>query len=392
MDKSRIYNFIRSRYPKLFGIRKFLQQVKIKRLKASLLSQEKITACETNPNLIDGTLSNVVQNGGGILRQVADEMESMLINSSFQSQDKKKIKQDMSFCRLAYGFLPSEYCAFELENKSSEERKEFMSDIDTFIFGYTVNDIAFMQKVIDKGQSVRLLGHLFGREYLVVSSWKDYGAFKAFIRKHPVFVKKYTNSSMGRNIEKVDIREIGIDEKEYFKNIINKGKFLLEELVVQNEQMAKFNESSVNTIRCMTFRTQKGIKVPFCFMRTGRKGAFVDNGGSGGILIGVDSETGVVNSDGYDEFNNRYIVHPDSGIKFLGTQIPDWVSLLNICMEAASKISEMGYLSWDLAYTDDGWKVIEVNGIGQLIGPQMVYKKGIKQEIRRYLDEMPKVI
>mgnify|MGYP000503160321 FL=1 len=51
----------------------------------------------------------------------------------------------MLFCRLAYGFIPSEYVGFELENKSPEQRKEFVSDIDTNVFGYSVNDIKELQ-------------------------------------------------------------------------------------------------------------------------------------------------------------------------------------------------------------------------------------------------------
>ncbi len=66
--------------------------------------------------------------------------------------------------------------------------------------------------------------------------------------------------------------------------------------------------------------------------------------------------------------------------------------MISICRKEAEKIPQMGYLSWDMAYTNDGWKVIEVNGIGQLIGPQIVYKKGIKKDIEFYLNTMQKRI
>lgn len=64
--------------------------------------------------------------------------------------------------------------------------------------------------------------------------------------------------------------------------------------------------------------------------------------------------------------------------------------MINICKKAASKITQMGYISWDMAYANDGWKVIEVNGIGQLIGPQIVYKTGIKKQVKHYLASMKK--
>lgn len=108
----------------------------------------------------------------------------------YTNENLDDIKQDMSFCRLAYGFLPSEYCCFEFENKTNEERKQFMSDIDTLIFGNLVNDISFMQRVIDKGQAVDVFGYLFKRDYVVIEGKKDYNKFKMFTKKHPVFVRK----------------------------------------------------------------------------------------------------------------------------------------------------------------------------------------------------------
>lgn len=103
---------------------------------------------------------------------------------------------------------------------------------------------------------------------------------------------------------------------------LKKGKFLCEELVHQHPDMSIYNKSSVNTIRCITFRTNKGIIVPFCFMRVGREGSFVDNGGAGGIIIGVNPNTGILNSDGYDEYNKRYEYHPDTHIRFKVAKYP----------------------------------------------------------------------
>lgn len=69
----------------------------------------------------------------GYLRPAVKEMEDILEKAPIYKdrQDKDYLRTDMLFCRLAYGFIPSEYVGFELENKSPEQRKEFVSDIDT---------------------------------------------------------------------------------------------------------------------------------------------------------------------------------------------------------------------------------------------------------------------
>ena len=136
-------------------------------------------------------------------------------------------------------------------------------------------------------------------------------------------------------VQEFDIKDIANSEADYFEKLISSGTWLLEERVIQRKEMGCFNESSVNTVRCMTFKTRDGIVVPYCFMRTGRNGAFVDNGGSGGLLMGIDVTNGVVDTDALDEYGVKYETHPDSGIAFKGFVIPEWGELLAICKNAA---------------------------------------------------------
>ena len=395
MNKAELCNIIRSKYPKAFGIRKSLQRLKVQRLRNHFLTEEEILACEKDPAEKKRIVAARAEEWKSNLRPIVAEMEEILEKSAAyrDRENLDEIRTDILYCRLAFGFLPSEYLGFELENRSREERLKFESDIDTFEFGYSVNDITKLQSIVEKGESFRQFKQYFGRDAMLIDQRATFEEFRTFVQKHPKFVKKKTNSAQGKNIELIDFPTLGKTEREYFDTLCRSGKFLLEELVVQHAEMAKFNASSVNTIRCMTMKTKnEGVIVPYCFMRTGRNGSFVDNGGSGGILIGVDAKTGVVNTDGYDEYMARFEEHPDTHIHFLGSQIPAWDDMLKFCKEAAAKVEDMGYLSWDMAYTDKGWVVIEVNGIGQLIGPQIVMKRGIKAEVAELLSKMNTVI
>lgn len=385
---------MRSRYPEMLGIRKFLQRIKVKRLSRYLLPEQEIKLCEKNPVKKKEIITPYLSHWEKYLKSSILEMEDIFENAPMYKDriDKEAIAVDMIFCRLAYGFIPSEYVCFEFENKIPSERKKYVSDIDMNVFGYSVNNIRVLQNILDKGDSYHMFSNYFKRDALVIENEKDYSAFHKFIKKHPVFVKKVVFSSMGHGVELVDIKNKQIPEKEYFRELICSGKYLLEECVIQSPEMAKYNLSSVNTVRCFTFRTNRGIEVPWCFMRTGRGGAFVDNGGSGGLVIGIDAETGRVNTNGYDEYNNSYKRHPDTGTTFIGSKIPAWNELINLCTKAAEKVNGIGYLSWDLAFTEEGWVVIEVNEVGQFIGPQMTMKRGIKNELWEYFSRMEKVI
>jgi len=123
-------------------------------------------------------------------------------------------------------------------------------------------------------------------------------------------------------------------------------------------------------------------------MRFGRNGSIVDNAGAGGIFAGIDTKTGVINTDGYDRLYDVYKTHPDSGTAFRGLQLPEWESMLSIVKEASSRLPNIHYVGWDMAYSKNGWLIIEGNGMSQIIAPQFIYQKGIKKEILGYMSDM----
>lgn len=305
--------------------------------------------------------------------------------------DKDALLTDMLFCHFAYGFQADEYLCFELEGKTCAERRSFISDSDRFSFVYQYNDIKDLQLFNNKIRTYEHLHDFYGREAVGIKNADDYAAFEAFVTAHPVFVRKQVFESMGRSVEKVDISEKGLSTRALFDSMLKDGPQILEELVVQSAATAALHPASVNTIRCITFRTAHGIETPYCFMKVGQKGSFVDNGGAGGILVGIDRETGKLNTDGYDEFNRRYEKHPDTGIVFNGYQLPEWEKLQPLCRKAAEQIPSVPYVGWDLAHTDHGWIIIEGNSMSQMIGPQAVWKTGYKSEVWALLKDMDKV-
>ena len=79
-------------------------------------------------------------------------------------------------------------------------------------------------------------------------------------------------------------------------------------------------------------------------------------------------------------------MHPQSGLRFVGFQLPDWNGLVSTVKEMHNLFPNMGYISWDMAHTDHGWVIIEANGSGQFIGTQIVEQRGNKRDIARQLE------
>lgn len=140
------------------------------------------------------------------------------------------------------------------------------------------------------------------------------------------------------------------------------GNWVAEELIVQAEEMANWNMSSVNTVRLLSFCTDDGIKFTTSFIRTGRDGAVVDNGGAGGIFAAIDEDSGKIITDGFDEFAHLYVCHPNSNIKYKGWQVPYWEELKETAIAVHSTVfPDMKYIGWDFALTEKGWVLIEGN-------------------------------
>lgn len=379
--------------PNIRFLRSKIAKHQMQKYVSHLLSKDTVEKAEADEAYKHDAVNDAVQ-----LWPKRAEADNRTIDTIFQnapdcqgldSNQKRIIREDILFCRFAYGFMPAEYICFNFMQKTAEERKSFISESDHMRYIYSMNDPIDIMVFNDKMRTYQRFGRYYHREIISLSSQRDYQKFIAFIQKHPVFVKKQVLESCGKSIERIDINECGKTNRELFDSFIIQGKVVLEEVVTQGKATAVFNASSVNTIRCITVNTNHGVEAPYCFMKIGRAGSFVDNGGAGGILVGIDEKSGVLNTDGYDEMRHIYDRHPDSGTVFKGRELPDWETMLNICKEMAEKMPSVRLIGWDLAYSDkDGWIVIEGNGMSQFIGPQTIWQRGIKPEVQRFMKEM----
>ena len=387
--------FVRKNCPNVPCLKKAIAMVEMRKLKHHLISEEDqlrgeddlmaraeiVKRCSAQWPTYTAKAEAVIQD----IFQRAPEYQGR--------SDLETVRSDMLFCRFAYGFQPDEYLYLDLEKKVPQQRREFVSDLERIRYQYQLNDFSDSSILKDKAETYRYFQPYFHREVVQINKMADYGCFERFVHKHPIFVKKAVYESCGRSVERIDIQALKCSPRELFESLIAQGKHVLEECVVQAPSLAAFNTSSVNTVRCITLYTNRGVLTPYCFIRTGQKGAFVDNGGAGGILSGIDSETGCLVTDGIDELNQMYLCHPDSKVPFKGFQLPQWDKLLALCKEMALKIPSVKFIGWDLAFTSEhGWILIEGNPGSQLIGPQMTFKRGIKAEFESYMREMDIII
>lgn len=367
---------------------KLLAKARMKRIASYLIPRQEAEQGENSFEEKRKLVDRYVSMSWKGLGKASDMADHILANASQyrERKDKDAIKTDMLFKRLAYGFEPDEYLCFGLEGKSPTELDEWVSDLDRYRYIFSMNDVKQSQVFNNKSKTYEVFRAYYGRDAVRIKTQADYPAFERFVNEHTEFVKKPVFAGMGRGVELV--KRSDISPRAYFDGLVRQGEHIIEERIRQSDVMARLNASSVNTVRCITLNTRGGIVVPYTFLKVGRGGSFVDNGGAGGILAGIDEKMGEVITHGYDEMFTEYTEHPDSGVIFKGYRFPRWNEMKAMCCEMAAMTPSVKCIGWDVALTDQGWIVVEGNGMTQLIVPQIVEQRGIKREFEALMQRM----
>lgn len=208
-------------------------------------------------------------------------------------------------------------------------------------------------------------------------------------------VIKTTESSHGDNVYVVNHIDYGNDDcimilynNETIKlsDIIGDSPLIFESVIKQTAQISTFNPSSVNTIRFMTaLYPNNKVRLIATFIKIGRDGKCVDNAGSGGNVDAcVDMKTGklefVIQYDGWGKVKD-ITRHPDSGALLEGVKIDDWDNIVAQVLLFQECFPYVKAAGWDIAITDEGPVVVEVNDFWDRTGQYFIHQ-GWRNEIR----------
>lgn len=324
---------------------------------------------------------------GAYVTEMYEELKKSLPESlKKDGRKRRRLERDIIKSYFTGNFFPPEYFLYHFQDLDYWERKEFLSDYDrAFQLLANIDD-----EIFEIAQNKALLYEkarpYFHREMCQVSPHVPVELFVDFVRRHQRFFVKPFNGATGRG---TSIMSANNDDeaKKLFQQLSNNGSWVVEELIKQHPATAQWNESSVNTLRVPTFRTSDGCRILQPFFRTGRKGSIIDNAGQGGVFAVFDPDTGIITTDGVDEYGGTYPTHPDSGLKFKGWQIPQYDQVKKLAAELIHFITgttRQKYLAFDFALTDEGWILVEANSLGQFVG-QMAEQKGVRKKVLQYI-------
>ena len=312
--------------------------------------------------------------------------------SEKEMEDKQfmqKTIHDIVYCLFKYGTNANEYFCYKFPTRNNRERNTYLprkrkDELLMKSFGQQWKD--YLDILKDKYKFYQLAKDFFQRDACEITSSEDYAAFEAFMKKHGKGIAKPSRGGSGAGVTIIDLKNFNSDIEKAFDYLLSfHSPFIVEELIEQSPELAKWNASSLNTIRVPSFLTKKGHRVVYPSIRIGRAGSIVDNAGSGGTFAAIDPETGKIISKGFDKRGKRYDKHPDSNTTYLGEQIPSWDKLLEFVHNLhATLLHEHKYVAFDVALSTKGWVVVEGNW-GEMSMPQIEFEKGLYKEFKDLL-------
>lgn len=308
------------------------------------------------------------------------------------------------------GLTLDEYYDFEFEKRSEDFRESFLGAREQRFYLEQLNPFDYFMLARNKYLAHKVMEHTgiptaelycyYHPEGMVSDSDLiacDVAGVCRVLQEKEVrqCVIKSTEDSHGSNVLVVDSIEYLQDDcmlllfdgsKSRLSAVIGDRPRIFESLVSQTAQLAAFNPSSVNTVRFMTTLYPDGTsRIIATFIKIGRAGKCVDNAGGGGnVDVCVDTQSGeikyAIQYDGWRRIK-EIETHPDSGQRLNGVVIDNWESIKSQVMKFQQAYPWCKAAGWDVAITDDGPVVIEVNDMWDRTG-QYFIRRGWRNEIR----------
>lgn len=274
-------------------------------------------------------------------------------------QSKLRSFFDILWCAARYGAGYYDYVMFGFYNMNGKQRDTYLTRVRNKKVIDMMNDITYSDEFDDKLIFNKKFARFLGRKTLNGET-ATVEQLAEFLEGQEAIFAKINHGDCGRGVQKLYVKDY--ESPEAMMAYLRENKLVvLEHVLPQHGEMARLHPSSVNCMRILTDLVDDEVHIAYVVVKMGRGGGVCDNSGQGGILCRVDENTGKIRSVATDDYFNVFDKHPDTGIDFIGYQIPMFQEAIALAKEAARVIPQVRHVGWDMAITPDGPAIIEGN-------------------------------
>jgi len=156
--------------------------------------------------------------------------------------------------------------------------------------------------------------------------------------------------------------------------------YMIQEELKNHPKMKEHFGERIATIRAMTFISDKGIRTPFALLKLPVGENIADNfWRPGNMLADIDQNTGKIRRAIRGRGPKMEVIenHPETGQKLTDITLPMWAEVQTMIDNVARLYAPVKFQSLDLAITDKGPTIVEINTGGSFYLPQMASGKGM---------------
>lgn len=310
--------------------------------------------------------------------------------------DYDHTRHNIEQARRQTGCTYKEYKLYKFYRLTAEEQSSFFVMDLSKKLGHIYNkDQEFVNLVCDKAESNRRFAKYMGRPWCV-NNEVSLEEFRDIFSGIDRIIYKPVGGNCGKGVSVYDISEDNIED--VYRELRDFPAGVVEHYLVQHPELSSLAPDSVNTIRVVTISSKDfpvndagdHFDIAYAALRIGGGSSVVDNFHSGGMVTAVDLETGKVITNAVDMKGKVYRNHPVTEKKIQGFTIPAFNDVLDMAKAACGDLE--GYLGWDIAVSENGPVLIEVNtkpAVALLQMPYVPKRKGMKYVMEKYLDICP---
>lgn len=300
---------------------------------------------------------------------------------------------------------------YDIARYSEEERSAFLSNDLHWPIAHTCNNRAWYAAAEDKMLAGALLQaggvrtpdtiavlDRSQRSYPGVPKVASAEALTALLREHRgerLFCKVVDGMvSFGAfRIENHDDSQVTctgrapLSHAEFLEIMVGDNAYAVQR-TLSNHAALKDYASALATVRMVNLVTDTGVVSPFAVIKLPQDGNVADAfWRPGNLACSIDPETGRVITIARRGIEMEYLdAHPDiPGL--LGLELPFWSELRDMNARAARIFAPIRYQSTDIAITQDGPVIVELNYGGGFDLPQYAARRGfLTPEVRAFFD------
>lgn len=325
-----------------------------------------------------------------------------------ERKDKSQIDRELERSRAHWRCAPFFYYRYGLYRRdrplSEEQLLQYLPEylmFEVFFPLYNASPLAnvvsnkiacsflFQSVGVRKAEQIgyTLGGRIYDRGMNALDE-RGYLALLDELRGRRVFIKPEDGKG-GHGVLALDIRENGAlggpggvewSPAQVLERV-RSADMIMELGLAQREEISRINPHSINTFRIATECVEGRARIVYSSLRIGTGGKAVDNFCQDGLVVGLDSETGLFQPRAINQWAGSFESHPESGFVFRDSRVEAWPEIRDFILDAAERLPFFRHLGWDIALTETGPVAIETNMGWDVDLPQLLFG-GVRDLLR----------